>query len=97
VPNRVRTNGFADTVPLTTLVAARITENRVPSANHFSPVFLSMPNLRDEPVSLAIDNVPGIRTAQLGNAQCVRRTACIYLGADIGKPPAITSAECPHA
>ncbi|MDT5290415.1 MAG: hypothetical protein QOF88_5304 [Mycobacterium sp.] len=55
-----------------------------------------MPDLSDKPVPLVIDNVPGIGTAQLCSAQRVDDTACIYLRADIGYPPAVTSGECPH-
>jgi hypothetical protein len=55
-----------------------------------------MPDLSDKPVPLVIDNVPGIGTAQLCGAQRVDDAACIYLRADIGYPPAVTSGESPH-
>ena len=55
-----------------------------------------MPDLSDEPLPLNVYNVPGIGTAQLGDAQRVDGTACVYLRADIGYPPAVTSGKCPH-
>jgi len=55
-----------------------------------------MPDLSDEPMPLVVDNVPGMRAAQLCSTQRVGGTACIYLRAQIGYPAAVTSGECPH-
>jgi hypothetical protein len=55
-----------------------------------------MPDLSDEPLPLNVYNVPGIGTAQLGDAQRVDGTAGVYLRADIGYPLTVTSGECPH-
>jgi hypothetical protein len=55
-----------------------------------------MPDLSDEPMPLAIDNVPGVGTTQLGNAQRVHDTTGIYLRPYVGYSPAIASGDRPH-
>jgi hypothetical protein len=55
-----------------------------------------MHDLSDEQTPLAVDDVPGVGPAQLCNAQRVHDTAGMFLTADIGYSPAVTSGECPH-
>jgi hypothetical protein len=55
-----------------------------------------MPDLCYERVPVAVHDVPAIGTAQLGSAQTVDSMACIRLEGNIGDPPAVTGAECPH-
>jgi hypothetical protein len=55
-----------------------------------------MPDLSDEQLPLAVDDVPGKRTTQLCSPEHVDETARIHLTADIGYPPSVTGRECPH-
>ena len=57
---------------------------------------VSMPDLSDEQLPLAVDDVPGIRTTQVCSPERVDDTSRIHLTADIGYPPSVTSRECPH-
>jgi hypothetical protein len=55
-----------------------------------------MLDLRNEPTSLVVDNVPREGTAQLRSAQGVGSSARFFLRADVRLPPAVTSDERPH-
>jgi hypothetical protein len=50
-----------------------------------------MPDLSDEHLPLAVDDVPGMGTAQLCSPEGVDEAAGIRLTADIGYPPSVTS------
>jgi hypothetical protein len=53
-------------------------------------------DLGDELMTEVVDNIPGIRTAQLCYPQRMDRTACIYLRADVPYPPSVASNNDPH-
>jgi hypothetical protein len=55
-----------------------------------------MLDLRDKPLPEDVDNIPGIRSAHLRDAQLVDRTARIFLRADIDYTPAVTGDNNPH-
>jgi hypothetical protein len=55
-----------------------------------------MPDFSDEQSPLVVDNVPGVRTAQLCSAECVHDAAGIRLRTDVAQSLSAASGEHPH-